>query len=789
MSTPSLDISRIKLEELARQHQRLQARYDELAQQSAGMSALEQLEHLHAGLSELAFAGQPLHPQIQSMEAVLLEARSGAAAPELLAHWTQRLRQELEYGKRRAAFAHLFGSLLDEWASGAKKEPQPPGQEAFHQTYLGQLAQPPGQPPMTQLKAFFESRAEPMQAVREEVQKAADALVHPVDRDELKAHLQMLVIDPDQTPRIRALARAVKGDELQSDDHTGALTVLLNQPLEDWRWPEQVRFRSVWKRDRFRGYFEADLVTTLLLQVLGSRLAIELKQLMLQKPPLNQTSERYTSGTIDEDRLRHINGLFMPSTPASIQDLRRMGATEGVQYEGFKFTDETPDALQRLLAIVAADIDYLQRSGAAQVIAVRTDIKDFFASTPHAVALELLGALGLPETLLRFVQRTLQVPLPEGQASETAQRGLPLNLRLSYLVADGLLRVLDQLVYEQLDIRLTRFLDDIYFVTDSPEKARAAIELMKSFLSECGLELNPKKSGSVCISAQSDLFEAGLFEGPFRWGFLELDKEGRWRPHTETIDAYAAQIRAQVERSPSILARVAEYNVGVNFLIRGLAPFTRLDDAHLSLAAKALTSFSTTQFGGGQGITAELKGLIETRLELDAQQVQDGVLYWPITAGGLGLCNPQIVIASCLKRSELVPPSSPPEENARYGPWLYYYRQRLCNVLPSAPHLAPAMQGLRSEFISRGQRLLNNRNQGLTAYWEWLIQSYGPLLVEHFGAFSFLTNELVPIQLVVQSRKITSSIDEEFSKGPVRSDGYAPSAGYSSGFDDDDIPF
>lgn len=781
-SNPPPDISSIKLQALAQEHQRLAERYDALDAQRRGLTPIEELEHLHTGLSELRFADQALHPESLSLGAVRLEAKVGSLEPALLEHWLERLRRELDYGRRRASFAHLFGSLLHEWDS-APQAPVP-GRESFEAQHLTYLQTPSPVPSMARLKRFFAEHESSMAPIRDAI--AGADLTQPVDREELRAHLKLLTIDPNQSPRLRAIARAVKGDELQSDDYTGALTVLINRNPAQWRWPDKVEFRSVWQRERFRGYFDADLVTTLFLQIVGQRLAIELKRAMVERPPFDLKPRDRQPEWLNAHRLGQLNELFLPSTPLRLQQLRQLGAMESIHYEGFKFTDETPDTMQRLLSVVAADVDYLQKSQSKQVVAFHTDIEAFFATLPHAVALAWLEGMGLGEPWLQLVRNVLSVPTPDGPT----QRGLPLNLRFSYLIADGLLRTLDAIVYEETQTRLIRFLDDIYFVTADAPKARRALSIIQTFLADCGLSANAQKSGSVCISSESSppptapLFgpPEGLFEGPFRWGFLELSPQGRWRPHPETIDAYGENIRAAVERAPSVLAQVAEYNAGVNYLIRGLAPFTQLSKGHLRDASESLADFSARHFGQGKGIREALKTRLRA-LRPDEEEIHDGVLYWPITAGGLGLCNPQIVIASCEGQTpELTVPTEPPDSHRSQSIWSNYYAQRLRPIAPKAPVISPSMQGLRAEFILRGQKLLNNHSRSLTAYWEWLIQSYGPHLVSHFGAFSFLTNELVPVQLVVRSRRITSSLDAEMVPSTVSRAG-------SYTYSDDDIPF
>jgi hypothetical protein len=171
---------------------------------------------------------------------------------------------------------------------------------------------------------------------------------------------------------------------------------------------------------------------------------------------------------------------------------------------------------------------------------------------------------------------------------------------------------------------------------------------------------------------------------------------------------------------------------------------------------------------------------------LEGARASEALLYWPITAGGLGLCNPMLVMIGFRRSRQRRPPIPPPAalpDDAGWrdndNPWSTYYRQHLQPLAPERPEIAPELEGLRAQFLARGNA------RSLTAYWEWVLSTYGPQLLQGFGALSVLFPQLVPMQLVVNSQKITSSLDREMATAKSRAPSvYLPSVDF-----DDDIPF
>jgi hypothetical protein len=92
----TLRLARIKLDEMRRQRDRLNAHYAAL-EQSVGSTPtpLEQLRLLYDGLRQPQFALKRFHPNVANLDVVFFEAEVGNGSPELIEDWIRQLQREL----------------------------------------------------------------------------------------------------------------------------------------------------------------------------------------------------------------------------------------------------------------------------------------------------------------------------------------------------------------------------------------------------------------------------------------------------------------------------------------------------------------------------------------------------------------------------------------------------------------------------------------------------------------------------------------------------------------------
>jgi hypothetical protein len=73
-------------------------------------------------------------------------------------------------------------------------------------------------------------------------------------------------------------------------------------------------------------------------------------------------------------------------------------------------------------------------------------------------------------------------------------------------------------------------------------------------------------------------------------------------------------------------------------------------------------------------------------------------------------------------------------------------------IEPQGPPALPSMERLVSDFINRGTEVSGRKQETLSEYWRWVVYTYGPSLLEALGTFRFLMTELVPLQLILETR-------------------------------------
>jgi hypothetical protein len=70
------------------------------------------------------------------------------------------------------------------------------------------------------------------------------------------------------------------------------------------------------------------------------------------------------------------------------------------------------------------------------------------------------------------------------------------------------------------------------------------------------------------------------------------------------------------------------------------------------------------------------------------------------------------------------------------------------------------MAGLLKDFIARGSEVGSRPQAELSPYWQWIVYTYGPSLLESLDTFRFLLTELVPLQLILENQLEASSLGE-----------------------------
>jgi hypothetical protein len=777
-------LTRIKLRELQRQRDRLNDHYAAVEARAAHAgSELDRLHVLYDGLREARFAQSPLHPDVANLDALFLEARLGTAPPALVESWVRRLRHELAQGRLRAEFAYVFGRLLDEWANpDAGPAPDggepPPGEEPW----AGLWEESPAATDLALLDRLFERNRAVFDAVRESVRLFGEgSAFRPVEDDEVRALLGALGRDIYRQASLRRQAVATLASNTQVHEYAGVLTILLSN-LPEWDWPaEGVELRPLWTRNKWRPYLDEDLLTILFLQLIGLRWGMHLKGVVRgQSRDVRSGPFKVEEGIpehalqVETRRLDRAGSLFLPHVPATLREWVKSGGYGESGYGGGGGREE-PDALERLLAMLAGEVKFHGDAHPGQpLFVVQTDLRNFYSTIPHPVLAALFDRLGFPPAWKAFFDRYLKVRMKGAGRPRPVRRGLLLDHTLGAVFAELLLWLLDIHVYQATRVRLFRVVDDLYFTASTHELALAAWRAVGEFCAACGLETNAAKSGSVCLFGRADT--RGLPDGPPRWGLLRLQPDTTWAVDEPALDRLQERIREEIGAVPAVLALVARTNDYLSYLLRNLGVRVALDAGHLERVGRRLARLFQGLFGPGHGVADEVHRRVGERF-LDARLREGGLpealLYWPITAGGLGLTDPFAQLAAYGKAraalAELRPPAQPFEPRWA-GAWASYYRSLVRLLTPAKPDDTPAMQQLMNDFIARGTKVSGRKQAGLSPYWQWVVYTYGPQLLESLGTFRFLLTELVPLQLIFQNRIGDSSLGADTGAAAEGSD-------------------
>lgn len=619
---------------------------------------------------------------------------------------------------------------------------------------------------------------------------------------ELGAILQGIAKDIYRPAPVRAEAQRFLDNPTLLKELSDALTIMLDH-LDEWDWPEQgVPVTVRWVRTKWRLFTDEDLPTTCLLELLGERWQYIFGQVWEEVPSgrLRRVQRLLELGAPDalvQNEWRNLRqrarlGLHQgvdiwenPSGPAtsigsqphldaplaeqlhywgeagsifairqtrqsSLRDLSRLR-----DYSSDRHVDES--SLDAALTFIHAEIELARAAYPDRPLyVVKVDLKDYYPTLPHDLLLSLLSRFGLTESELGFIRRYLRVRINDevdGGQAPIAHAGVPHHRRLSDLLGELALRMMDIYVERTARVQVIRFIDDITLLAASPEEAVKAWEAVRSFCAACGLNINMEKCGAVCVGGGT--LPPELPQRAPRWLLLTLDAQGHWEADTAGLEVELERARRQIAHAPSILDRVRQYNATLAHLEQSLAIAAPLGEAHRESVRAAYARCQRTLFGFSTDAATALRGMIRERFMGNGvtAELPEAWLYWPITAGGLGLRQTQLRAASYAEafgqRTQVaIPDERPADWQRRDNPWARFYNSLLAPVRPIAPAPNAVMETLVKDFISRGAELSAGQQKTLSPYWRWVLYIYGLQVLESFGSFRFLFSELVPLQIL-----------------------------------------
>ncbi len=786
-------ISQVKLGELRRQRSSLLEEYDRLSQEHAARPPVEGLKALFDGLQKIKVAGKPLHPELGPIE-ILTQGVPPSA--DIVAFWRKRLEAELATGRLRADIVYLFGALLGEWGNEeASKQEFLDERRQAHESLLGQAVTPTGEAGR-QAEALFR---ELFAGFRDGIDRARARINDAVASAEQSGdynrglHLDGIAQDIYQPADLRQEAKRFLENDVLQQQLDDALRVV-TRDLHNWSWPgEGITTRALWTRNKWRLFPNLSLIQLCILGSLGdfwsgavesaydfavpriNRLSRLHKLLDLNAPEVIIEAERRM---LREREERVDLGWYEPVDPwEGVPPLAADKVVGGILSkragEQGELRDETRGGYygghgsNPMVRLIHAEVRTLRAAmPECPLFVARLDVRDYFASIPHSVLLLMLRGLGLPDSGLAAVRRFLEVPyLVEGQIVP-ARRGVPMDQNLSHWLAEWLLRLMERYVHGHARVRIIRQIDDTCLLAPTAEDIVLAWRSVHQFLQACGLDVNSDKCGACSFGAE---LPGELPPARPWWGMLELQEEGEWGIHEPTFRTFQQDTRKHVTAKHALLARVNLYNAQLRFLMASIGVAMDLGDAHRRSVNEALRRFEADFFGPGMGIAAGLRNSIRERYlgETQLSHLPEGWMYWPITAGGLGLRSAGVLGGQYQQafekhRAMRVPaPTTRPENWQRDNEeWSAYYSDQFKTLEPEGPKESKVMKALVEDFIARGQEISGGKQQSLSEYWRWILSIYGPEILDKFGTFRFLLTDLVPLQLIHEQLLHDSSLEE-----------------------------
>lgn len=784
-------ISQVKLGELQNQRAQLLDAYDELTKACDGQSPVESLKILFEGLQEIEVASKPLHPELGNIE-LLLEGT--AATDEIIEFWRQKLNTEVASGRLRADIVYLFGALLGEWG----------GESETKQTFLDErlrthevllqrttTSNESGQQAQPFLNEIFASFGESLRGAAEMIAENIEDSIE--DGDSVDVDLYGIAKNIYLPASIRREAKRFSDDEVLSAQYQDAIRVV-TRDLRNWSWPDEgVSTRAVWTRNKWRLYPNLSMVQLSIVAGFSNfwsatfeSVYTDAVHLMNRKARYQKLLELNAPAVIIDNEIRMLAqhekrvdlGWYEVVDPwDGSRTLPDDGRVSGIlskrasEQGGLRTADRRPYydgyGVNRMIALIHAEVRTLRAAFPDQpLFVVNLDIRDYFASIPHDVILTMLSGLGLSGDDVKVIRRYLEVPyLVDGQIV-LARRGVPMDQDLSHWLAEWLLRLMERYVHQHAAVRIIRQIDDICLLSPSATDIVAAWDAVVRFVKNCGLDINDDKSDACAFGAE---LPKGLPSGPVRWGLLELTASGDWGIHEAAFRTLCETTRQQVSAKHAVLAKATTFNAYLRYLTSAVGLTLNLGDAHRRSANDALRQFERELFGPGTGIVEELRRHISDRYlqDMELGNLPEGWMYWPITAGGLGLRSAMVLCGQCQRafderqKIRIEPPQKRPDNWQTGDPdWTRFYDNHFNLLEPASPRESKVMKTLVDDFIARGQEISAGKQQTLSAYWRWILCIYGPEILEKFGTFRFLLTDLVPLQLIHEQLLSNSSLDE-----------------------------
>ena len=396
------------------------------------------------------------------------------------------------------------------------------------------------------------------------------------------------------------------------------------------------------------------------------------------------------------------------------------------------------------------------------------------------------------------------------------KRGVPGSHTLSDVLGEVILFCMDFSVNQcTAGAQLYRMHDDFWIWSSNQQTCAKAWSAITKFTDTMGVTLNEEKSGTVRIVHEKGHREIAanpsLPKGQIRWGFLYLNPlSGRFEIDQSLVESHMDELQHQLgDKTKSVFSWVQAWNTyaAIFFTTNFGKPANCFGQEHVDNMLATLERVQRKIFSesGTNSVVEYLRVMLQQRFGVT--DIPDGYMFFPTELGGLELQSPFIGLlqirdavpkqpshllddfaeaeaeayrsakikfeAGQVYRHSLDNPNFVPEDGDTFMSFAEFTRYReefeygydgeLCDVFtellkqPSEESIeagVEVMTGLDAMNTSglAAKAGITGDWYGMTPYWKWVAQLYGPEMMERFGGMNIVDNGLLPIGLVSELR-------------------------------------
>ena len=197
------------------------------------------------------------------------------------------------------------------------------------------------------------------------------------------------------------------------------------------------------------------------------------------------------------------------------------------QSYGFRPNRGCKDALRRVEELLKGGYNWV----------VDADLKSYFDTIPHDLMVKRVEEKVSDGAVIRLLKGYLKQEVMDEMQRWTPEGGTPQGAIVSPMLSNIYLNPLDHEM-EQRGIEMVRYADDILILCRSQEEAEKALELVRKWTADAGLQLHPVKTRIV------DATEKGGFD------FLgyHFERNMKW-PRKKSLKKFKDTIRAKTKRT------------------------------------------------------------------------------------------------------------------------------------------------------------------------------------------------------------------------------------------------